>query len=299
MISRKNTILFDFNNLAYRTYFIKDVQNIPEEEQPNIKLWKYLLIDNIHKVFYKIPNINEIVLAVDDFISWRKIYWNRYKESRKKHRENQPRVDWQYFFDALNTFVDEIREHLPFKIIRIQSAEADDIIATLCIEKQENDYTIISNDEDFLQLTGMPYPYVKLYCPNKEKYISVDDPKNFITKLCLLGQPKDDIFNIRTPLDWPQGERKPAFGEKMLQRVMTEGVECWLKRNNLEERYNVNKNLIDFHQIPKVIRRRILTAYETYELPNPDYIYSYFNKNKFTSMIENYDKVEKKLLSLY
>jgi len=295
MLDRKNVILIDFNNLAYRTYFVKDVHQ--DEENPNIKLWRFLLIDNIYKSLYKINNVRSIILAIDDYISWRKVYWGRYKESRKVHRATQSRVDWQFFFKSMNELIDDIKDGLPFIPLKVQSAEADDIIAVICMDKTEDDYIIISNDEDFLQLTGLPN--VMLYCPNKERYLRTEKPEDFVTKLCLMGQSKDDIFNIKTPLDWPVGTRKPIFGERMLSKVLDEGVEKWLKENNLEERYKANQMLVDFKKIPQIIRKRILEAYETYELPSPDNMYTFFNKNKMQSYIEDYHKVESRLLQLY
>ena len=295
MLNRKNVILVDFNNLVYRAFFTKEVSL--EQAEPNFLLWKYMVVNNIYRSLYKVSNVSDVVLAVDDFISWRKVYWGRYKESRKIQRDKTKGVNWQIFFDELNNFMDELKENLPFKTIKIQSAEADDIIAILCMEKKESDYVIISNDEDFLQLTSLPN--VKLFCPNEETYIKEENTESFIAKLCLMGQKKDDIFNIRTPLDWPQGKRKPPFGDKMLRVVMAEDVEKWIENNNLVERYKANKILVDFRKIPQVIRKRILDQYETYELPDPSNMYKFFSRNKMKGFLDEYDKVEQKLMSLY
>jgi 5'-3' exonuclease len=290
----KNVNIFDFNNLAVRVFFSKDVE--ATSGTPNIQLWKYSVINSIYLSLFK-DDINEVILAVDFPKSWRKLYWNRYKESRKPARDKSP-VDWNIFHDELNKFRLEIEHHLPFKILSTQYAEADDIIGIICRERQES-YTIISTDEDYLQLCS---DNVKIYNPNKTEFMECDDPEMFIVTKSLMGQPKDDIFNIKTPLDHPVGQRKPGFGIKSAEKVIKEGYKEWLKKENLEERYRFNRNLIDFSKIPSSIKFNIfniLKKYDNYKMPDPSKIYTFFNKNKFTGFLEEFTKVEGKLLELY
>jgi hypothetical protein len=67
----------------------------------------------------------------------------------------------------------------------------------------------------------------------------------------------------------------------------------------LEERFEVNRTLIDFQRIPKVIRTRILNAYNNYQLADPSKMYEFFKNNKFNSFLEDFSSVESKLLQLY
>jgi len=262
---------------------------------PDWQYWKFLVFDNIYKSLIRNPDCKEVLLAVDNRRSWRKQYWEGYKASRKGQRDKSP-VDWDSFHLQYAKFCSEIREHLPFKVIEVKSAEADDIIGTVILNHPENEYIIISTDEDYTQLIS---PNVKLYNPLQKKFVEHPDPERFLVEKCLLGQKKDDIPNIRTPLDWPKGRKRPPFGERALSKVMEEGYENWLQKNGLEKRFRENKILIDFRMIPKVIQERVLEEYHKYEYPLPEKIYEFFAKNQFKSYLESFTSVEEKLMRLY
>ena len=285
----KNVTLWDFHNLAARCYFALDATD------PDIPLWRFNVIDNIYNSLYK-TNTDEVVLAIDDNRSWRKLYWPRYKANRKKARDKSV-VDWDFYHSKLQELINDIQESLPFKAIHVNKCEGDDIIGVLCKEVKNN-YIIISVDEDFLQLSAKN---VAIYNPHykKQEYVTCDDPEAFIIKKCLMGQAKDGIFNIKTPLDWPEDKRKPGFGAKSAEKVMNEGWEDWLRENKLEKRFKANRILMDFNMIPPTIRTAILNTYHSYRLPDPSLIYEFFMKNKFNTYIDDIGNVENKLLTLY
>lgn len=283
--------IFDLNNLFIRCFFVKSVG--ASTTNPDYKLWKFLCVDSMYRSLYN-KDVNGIVLAVDYPKSWRKVYWERYKESRKGARDKSG-VNWKELFAHMDGLLDEISECLPFRVIRVQHAEADDIIAVICMERN-GQYTIISTDEDYLQLIT---PNVKIFNPLKRKYVTCISPRAFIIEKCLLGQKKDDIFNINTPLDWPADKRKPSFGKAQLDKVLSIGYEKWLKDNNLTERFEVNRILMDFNCIPKTIKTRILNVYDSYKLPDPANMYGFFERNGFKEYVENFHQVEQKLMRLY
>ena len=285
------TLLIDMNNLAVRHYCSKQIDS--ETDNPNISLWKYNIIDSIYNSLYK-DNTTEVILAIDDRKSWRKLFCERYKESRKTKRDIS-KMNWDVFHLEYNNFCNEIMEYLPFKVLQVENAEADDIIGVLVLH-DNREYIITSNDEDYLQLVS---DRVKLYNPQKMKFMECDDVEDFIVRKCLEGQKKDDIFNIITPLDWPVGKRKPGFGEVSAQKVIDYGYEKWLNEKGLEKRFEINRVLIDFQKIPNVIKSRILSAYKNYKIADPSNIYEFFRKNKFTGYLEDFSTVESKLLQLY
>ena len=285
----KNVTLWDFHNLSARCYFALDATN------PDIPLWRFNVIDNIYQALYK-TNTDEVVLAVDDNKSWRKLYWPRYKENRKKQRDKSG-IDWDFYHSKLQELVHDIQESLPFKVIQVKHCEGDDIIAVIS-KDIPNKYIIMSVDEDFKQLCS---ENILLYNTHHKKkcYVTCENPEEFVIKKCLTGQAKDGIFNIKTPLDWPEDKRKPGFGEVAATKVMNEGYEKWLKDNGLEERFDINRILMDFNRIPKTIRTSILNTYNSYKLPDPDQIYPFFTKNKFNTYLDDMGNVENKLLTLY
>ena len=298
-----SVLMFDFHNLIFRTIFTKDVGIYTPE--PDFQLWRYLTFNSIFEALKIHKNATEVILAMDDTKSWRKVFFPRYKENRRKSRDKQVDVDWQQLFNEFNSFAYDLKTLIPFKLLKVKLCEADDVIGVLCQDKMEDEKSVvvISNDEDYLQLLYMKN--VKVYNPMKREYRKCKDTELFITEKCLLGQSKDNIFNIKTPDDWgltpdTDGKRKPGFGPAALKKVMDYGWEKWLKDNELEDRFNKrNKVLMDFRCIPQAVRSNIIKAYENYEYPDADNIYKFFSKNKFRGFLDEFTSVENRLLRLY
>ena len=297
------TLIIDFNNLCFRTIFTKDVGITTPS--PDFQTWKYLTFNSIYLAMQKYKNLKQVILAMDDNKSWRKLFFPRYKESRKKSRDKQKDIDWSELYANFNGLAYDIKTLLPIKVLKVSQCEADDVIGVLTLDKINEGIVIISNDEDYKQL--LTKKNVKVYNPRKMEYTKCSDPKMYITESCLLGQKKDDIFNILTPSDYGQtpeteGKRKPGFGPAALKKVMAYegGWEKWLKDKNLEDRfYKRNKVLMDFTLIPQSIRNNIIKAYDGYEYPEADNIYKFFKKNHFRGFLEDFSSVENKLLRLY
>lgn len=299
-------ILFDFNNLVFRNFFVKDIN--AHTPTPDYMLWRYNIFNSIYQSLWKQNSVKEMIIAVDDRSSWRKSYFKRYKESRKKQRDKSD-VNWKELFEELNTLVSDLKHYMPFKVIKIRSAEADDIIGVLATVLEDN-CVVISNDEDYLQLIS---DRVKVYNPGKKEYSECADPQGFIKMKSFMGQKKDDIFNIITPDDWGQtekteGKRKPGFGEVAYQKVIKEGTEQWLEKKHINKHYgeidvkaNLKRNriLMDFNYIPQTIKNRVCDAYNDYTFPPPSNIYQFFKKYNMRGFLEDFSKVERKLLELY
>lgn len=298
----KNCVLLvDFNNLLFRTLHARDVYI--KSEIPSWALWRFLVYDAIYQGIKNNENVIEVILAIDDKNSWRKTYWKRYKETRKSKREKTG-LDWGKIFGVINNYNREIRHHMPFKMLKVRSAEADDIIAIIAMHIRKNsDWTCVisSNDEDFLQLSSEK---TKIWNPNKRNFVSVDNPDDFLLRKFLMGQSKDDIFNVKTPDDWglteeTKGKRKPGLGPAAAEKIISEGYEEWLETNDFEDNFRRNQILIDFNRIPNVIQNRVLNAYHNYNYPPPKNIYPFFKKFKMRAYLKEFNTVEKYLLNLY
>lgn len=302
------TVLIDYNNLCYRLLFTRDVGiNVPGAV-PNFTLWRFMVLDAIYQIMLKFEP-DEVVLAVDNKHVWRKSYFPRYKESRKKRRDKQDDINWDMVFGIMEKFQKELKHHFPFKILKIQSAEADDTIAVIAMDG-EYDSIVCSNDEDFLQLCSAR---TKIWNPSKKQIMEVDDPKQFLVGKCLMGQSKDDIFNVLTPNDWGQtpeteGKRKPGLGPATVEKILDEGVDHWLARNTKKkfdvtidpkENYKRNQILIDFNKIPNTIRNRVLKAYYEYTFPPPSNIFPFIKRHKMRGFIEEFPKFERYMMKLY
>jgi 5'-3' exonuclease len=302
------TVLVDYNNLCYRLLFTRDVGvNVPGAV-PNFTLWRFMVLDAIYQLMLRFEP-SEVVLAVDNKNTWRKSYFPRYKESRKKRRDKDDGLNWELIFGMIEKFQKELKHHFPFKIMKIRSAEADDVIAIIAMDG-DKDSIISSNDEDFLQLCSAR---TQIWNPSKHEIMTVENTDEFLVGKCLMGQSKDDIFNVLTPNDWgmteqTEGKRKPGLGPATVEKILQEGVDKWLSRNKKkkfdviidpEQNYKRNEILIDFRKIPKTIRDRVLDAYYDYSFPPPSNMYPFLKKHKMRGFIEEYPKFERYMMKLY
>ena len=125
-------ILVDLNqtmisNLMMHLSYTKD--DVVEEE-----MLRHMILNSLRSYrskFYK--EYGELVICCDAQNYWRKGIFPHYKANRKKSRDSSG-LDWNKLFEALNKIRDEIRDYLPYKVIRIDRCEADDIIAAICHE---------------------------------------------------------------------------------------------------------------------------------------------------------------------
>jgi len=302
------TLLVDFNNLAFRAFFAKEVGAYTIN--PDLPLWRYIVYESVFDLLRKFKNVNGVVIAIDDKNSWRKSYFSRYKESRKKRRDNQKEVDWDLLFTTMVEYTKEIKHHMPFKVMKVRSAEADDIIGTLALGLK-GDCIISSNDEDYLQSCSNR---VKIWNPSKRELVECENPEDFLIEKCLTGQAKDDVFNVKTPNTWGQtplteGKRKPGLGKKTAEKIMKGGYKKWLEDNSsfkvgdiitdCGENFKRNRILIDFNYIPNTIKNRILDQHENYNFPPPQNIHQFFKKYHLRGFLEDFTVVEKRLMELY
>src|SRR5271157_5816740 len=127
----KICLIIDFSQIIYKTYFI----NIQKQPDDSFAFWRFLILKsilNLNKLF----NPNEIVLCCDSK-SWRKDIFLEYKAGRIKNNSVNK------LFEEVDIFIDELQTRFPYKVIKIQKAEADDIIATLVFNKKPEDIIYI------------------------------------------------------------------------------------------------------------------------------------------------------------
>ena len=72
----------------------------------------------------------ELVIAADSVNSWRRKIYPYYKANRRKTREKSE-LDWTLIFTTLNKVREELTEFFPYRVVQVDTAEADDVIATL------------------------------------------------------------------------------------------------------------------------------------------------------------------------
>lgn len=114
-----------------------------------------------------------MVICCDSKKYWRREIFPFYKHHRKKEREKSD-LDWAMFFDVFAKIRDELRQNFPYRVIEVEGAEADDVIAVLAARfSQHESVLIISEDKDFIQL--LKHDNVTLYLPRQKTFVERSD----------------------------------------------------------------------------------------------------------------------------
>jgi hypothetical protein len=235
----------------------------------------------------------EMVIACDNTNYWRKQIFPYYKANRKKSQEKSE-MDWKAIFECLNKIRAELKDYFPYRVIDIESAEADDIIATLaenypstveCILDPLglHGVLILSGDKDFIQLQS--YSHVKQYDPVRKKWIKHDNPKRYLQEHILKGDSGDGVPNVLSADNcFVVGDRqKPLTAKRITSLLTDENIED----PTIARNYHRNKQLIDLSMIPQEIKNKIVESYEAQSSKGRDKMFNYFIANKLKHLMEH------------
>ena len=226
----------------------------------------------------------EVVLCCDNRKYWRKEFFPFYKAGRKKAREKSD-LDWHIIFDMLAKFKIELKENFPYKVIDVEGAEADDIIGTLTPRHAPNEkILILSSDGDFLQLQRYG-KNVKQYNPAQKKYVTTDNPIEYLKMHIIEGDKGDGIPNILSPGDvFVRQARQKPLTKGIKQKLLVEDIEKWDTESQVG--FNRNQTLIDLSYIPVDIKEKIINTYEETKPAPRNKLLNYFIKNKLKNLMD-------------
>ena len=235
----------------------------------------------------------EMVIACDSKNVWRREVFPNYKAGRKATREKSEH-DWDTIFSMLHTIKDEIRSFLPYKVIELETAEADDIIATL-VKRTQNEVgpnhkkkvLILSGDKDFIQLHG---PNVKQYNPVLNKFVGKgEDPTIYIKEHILKGDRSDGIPNVLSDDNvFIEGRRQRPLSKKKINEWVNEVFMTFTEEE--QKNYNRNRKLIDLNCIPQELEDKINNEFLNVKVASRDKILGYFINKRLKTLIEVIDE---------
>lgn len=231
----------------------------------------------------------QVVICCDNRHYWRRDFFPFYKINRKKAREKS-NLDWTVIFQVLNGLRAEFAEFFPYKVIDVDGAEADDIIAVLC-KKYSNvePVLVLSSDKDYTQL--QKYNGVKQYSPIAKTFLKSDDPHRYIREHIMMGDRGDGVPNFLSPDDVfaVEGSRQKVINRKKLGDWVNREPESFCDDTMLRG-YKRNQTLVDFDFIPKEIVERILKAYDDIVPATRTKMLNYFIDKRLKSLIECVDE---------
>ena len=235
----------------------------------------------------------EMVIACDSKNVWRREHFPNYKAGRKANRAKSEH-DWDAIFSMLHTIKDEIKTFLPYKVIELETAEADDIIATLIrrLDRQVGPnhlkkVLILSGDKDFIQLHK---EWVKQYNPVLNKFVGKgENPIIYIREHILKGDRSDGIPNVLSDDNvFIEGRRQKPLSKKKLNNWVNEVFPTFTEEE--EKNYNRNRKLIDLSCIPQKLEDKINNEFNDVKVATRDKILGYFINKKLKTLIEVIDE---------
>jgi 5'-3' exonuclease, N-terminal resolvase-like domain/T4 RNase H, C terminal len=246
-------------------------------------MFRHMVLNSLRSYRQKFgKEFGELVIACDNTNYWRKKLFPYYKANRKKNLENSE-LDWKSIFESMNKVKSELKEYFPYKVLDIESAEADDIIATLCKEYTEKEnILILSGDKDFVQLHKYK---VKQYDPVRKKWITHNNPNQFLKEHILSGDRGDGVPNVLSSDNcFVVGDRQKPLTSKKLKQFLENDINTF--DTNIIRNYQRNEKLIDLSFVPDEIVNNIMVQFNN-QNKNRSKLREYFINNKLKNLMES------------
>ena len=265
-------ILVDYSQVALATIltFQRELRGDEAEVKNLIRHVVLSTIKSYKKKYGK--EYGQIVIAADGRKYWRKEVFEHYKASRKKARDASD-LDWKLIFDTLSEMRDDLVKYFPYKVIHVERAEADDIIAVMTKWVQTNELVqeglmeepqkvlILSSDKDFKQLQAEWN--VKQWSPMQKKFVTAtkSEIRDWMIEHIVKGDAGDGVPNIFSKDDvFVIGERQKVVSAKRLAEFIEKGKDAC--RNDEELRnWSRNEKLVNFAHIPADVENEIVQTY--------------------------------------
>ena len=229
-----------------------------------------------------VSEFGELILCCDDRKTWRKEIFPNYKASRKKTRAATS-IDWENLYECLNQLKEELTEWFPYKLIQIEKAEADDVIAIL-VELIDERSLILSSDKDFIQLHKFN---VRQYSPIQKKFLE-GDPKWSLHEKIVKGDVGDGVPNIMSDdnVFVDEGRRQKPITKKKVDAWYEIDPDMYCSSEMLRN-YNRNKQLVDLSEVPESICINITKQFETTVVGDRKRLLTYFINHRLKNLTES------------
>jgi hypothetical protein len=280
-------IIFDFNQVAISNL----MEQIGSSKTPvDESLVRHMILNTIRTYVKKFKDSHgpEVIIACDNKKYWRREIFPNYKAGRKKAREASGH-DWTTIFDCLGKIKQELKDHSPYKVLDVDTCEADDIIAVLATKfSSTQKVMILSSDKDFAQLQR--YPNVDQFSPILKRAIKEPLPLVQLKQLIIRGDKGDGIPNILTQDNvFVDGGRQKPITEAKIINWLNQPPKEFCNEEMLRN-YARNEMLIDLTKIPETLKETILHSYEEAKGHTKQEFMNYMIANRLKNLLEVIDE---------
>ena len=251
-------------------------------------LVRHMVLNSLRAHKKRFRDYGEMIIACDSGNVWRREVFPNYKAGRKTTREKSGH-DWTTIFEIMSKIKNELKEHMPYKVIEVDTAEADDIIAALVKKSYYTDQNvlILSGDKDFIQLHNNR---VKQYNPVLSKFVGQGEtPSIYIKEHILKGDRSDGIPNVLSDDNvFVEGRRQRPLTKKKIASWVDEMVMTFTEEE--QKNYDRNQKLIDLSLIPPELEAKIYNEFKEVKVAHRSKILNYFITRKLKTLIEVIDE---------
>ena len=279
-------ILLDFSQTMIGSFMAMGKGNVVVEED----LLRHTVLNTIrqykqtHRHIYD-SGMGGLVICCDSAKNWRKDSFPEYKANRKKKREDDT-TDWKSLFQFLDEMIEDLRNYFPYKVMRVERAEADDIIAVLNEYVATNPTLIISSDKDFIQL--QKYEGVQQWSPLTKDFVK-GDPEASLWEKLVKGDTGDGVPNILSSDDTfvTEGKRQRPITTKKMELWKTD-KNSWTE--DMHRNFNRNQTMVDLSKCPESIRINIINQYRE-QTPQHGRLMEYFVDKRLKNLMEHIEEL--------
>ena len=275
-------ILLDFSQTMIGSFMAMGKGSIVVEED----LLRHTVLNSIRQYKHQFRHVDHggFVICCDSPKNWRKESFPEYKANRKKRRETDS-TDWTSLFEFLHQMIADLREYFPYKVMRVERAEADDIIAVLTQEEMKNPTTIISSDKDFIQL--QKYEGVQQWSPLTKDWVK-GDPEASLWEKLVKGDAGDGVPNILSSDDTfiVEGKRQRPISKKKME-MWKEDRSSWT--DEMHRNFNRNEMMVDLEKTPESIRINIINQFRE-QVPPHGRLMEYFTEKRLKNLMEHIEE---------
>jgi hypothetical protein len=250
-------------------------------------LLRHMVLNSVRAYNVKFKNeFGEMIIACDAGNNWRRQVFPYYKANRRKNREKSE-INWNSVFETLNKVRDELKDYFPYRVLRVDGAEADDIIGTLAqtYGNTNEKILILSGDKDFVQLQA--YMNVQQFDPVQKKWRKTNDVDKFMKEHIIRGDAGDGVPNFLSADDTlVVGARQKPISQKKLDQWLDTDPKEFCDEKMLRG-YLRNQQLVDLNFIPPDIKKEVLVQYEQQAGKGRDKLFNYFIDRRLKLLLES------------
>lgn len=244
---KHKNLLIDVNNVVWKIRYLQKLSKTKKESH----VTQLIFLKTLEEMnrYFKYFQGQGVLCAFEGKGNWRRSHYSDYK-----NREN----DDLYYGDiqeAIKLLKKFLKEYTSVKVVSVEKAEADDVIAVACQEKDKDIHNVIlSSDKDFVQL--LVNPNVTLYSSQKDEQRDTPDPEYDLFLKCIRGDPSDNIYSAYPRVRKTKIE-EAFYGDSMGHMNFMETVNK--DGSKVGDRFNENSLMIDLRKQPQSLRDAIET----------------------------------------